>query len=139
MQIDLPTLQRFFASAAFMADLGIVPTAVAEGRVESELALATRHFQHTGQVHAGVMLSMADHSMGAAAQTLADPGFVAITAELSTRLLRAAVGQRLHCEARVIKRGRSISFTEADVYCESAARRVHVMRASATMALTRQG
>ena len=139
MQIDLPTLQRFFASAPFMADLGIVPTAVAEGRVESELTLAPRHFQHTGQVHAGVMLSMADHSMGAAAQTLADPGFVAITAELSTRLLRAAVGQRLHCEARVIKRGRSMSFTEADVYCESAAQRVHVMRASATMALTRQG
>jgi uncharacterized protein (TIGR00369 family) len=137
--VDLDTLRAFFARTPFMADLGIVPTAVAEGRVESELMLAPRHYQHTGQVHAGVMVSMADHSMGAAAQTLADQGFVIITAELSTRLLRAAVGDKLHCEARVIKRGRSISFTEADVYCESAGQRVHVVRASATMALTRQG
>ena len=138
MQVDLDRLRTFFAGAPFMADLGVVPMAVAEGHVETELALAPRHFQHTGQVHAGVMVSMADHSMGAAAQTLADAGFVIITAELSTRLLRAAVGERLHCEARVIKRGRSISFTEADVYCEAAGQRVHVMRASATMALTRQ-
>lgn len=138
MQVDLDTLRRFFARAPFMVDLGVLPTAVAEGRVETELALAPRHLQHTGQVHAGVMVSMADHSMGAAAQTLADAGFVIITAELSTRLLRAAVGERLYCQAQVIKRGRSISFTEADVYCETAGQRVHVMRASATMALTRQ-
>jgi hypothetical protein len=39
----------------------------------------------------------------------------------------------------VVKPGRSISFTEADVYCESDGKpRVHVARASATMALTRQ-
>lgn len=138
MQVDLDTLRSFFVRAPFMVDLGVLPTAVAEGRVETELALAPRHFQHTGQVHAGVMVSMADHSMGAAAQTLADAGFVIITAELSTRLLRAAVGERLHCVAHVVKRGRSISFTEADVYCEAAGRRVHVMRASATMALTQQ-
>ena len=86
----------------------------------------------------GVMVSMADHSMGMAAQTLAAEGLVVITAELSTSLLRAAGGERLVCEARVIKPGRSISFTEADVYCESAGQRVHVARASATMALTRQ-
>jgi uncharacterized protein (TIGR00369 family) len=139
MQADLDTLRGFFARSPFMVDLGIVPTAVAEGRVDSELILAPRHFQHTGQVHAGVMVTMADHSMGAAAQTLADAGFVIITAELSVRLLRAAVGERLACEARVIKRGRNISFTEADVYCDAAGQRLHVMRASATMALTRRG
>lgn len=137
LRIDLDTARAFFASAPFMADLGIVPVAVADGRMHTELVLTPRHYQHTGQVHAGVMVSMADHSMGAAAQTLADEGLVVITAELSTRLLRAAVGERLFCEARVIKRGRSISFTEADVYCQAAGERVHVVRASATMALTR--
>ena len=139
MQADLDTLRTFFARAPFMVDLGVRPTAVAEGRVETELALAPRHLQHTGQVHAGVMVSMADHSMGIAAQTLAAEGFMVITAELSTSLLRAAGGERLVCEARVVKPGRSISFTEADVYCETAGKpRAHVARASATMALTRQ-
>jgi len=135
MQVDIATLRRFFASAPFMADLGIEPVGVDAGFVASELALQPRHFQHTGQVHAGVMVTMADHSMGAAAQTLAADGFVVITAELSTRLLRAAAGERLHCEARVVKPGRQLSFTEADVWCLRAGERVHVVRASATMAL----
>jgi uncharacterized protein (TIGR00369 family) len=135
MHADLDTLRRFFASAPFMADLGIEPTAAQPGRVDSVLALQARHHQHTGQVHAGVMVAMADHSMGAAAQTLAAEGFVIITAELSTRLLRAARGARLVCEARVVKAGRQLSFTEADVYVDSGGQRVHVMRAAATMAL----
>jgi uncharacterized protein (TIGR00369 family) len=137
MQVDLATLRRFFASAPFMADLGVVPTEVDEGRVHTELVLAPRHLQHTGQVHAGVMLSMADHSMGAAAQTLAADGFVVITAEVSTSLLRPAGGQRLTCAARVIKPGRQISFTEAEVFAERDGQPVLVAKASATMALTR--
>ena len=135
MQLDLPTLRRFFASAPFMADLGVEPVEARAGFVASGLALQPRHFQHTGQVHAGVMVTMADHSMGAAAQTMAPEGFVIITAELSIRLLRAASGERLFCEARVIKPGRQISFTEADVWCQRGEQRVHVVRASATMAL----
>ena len=135
LQIDLDTLRAFFASAPFMADLGIEPTAGGEGRVDTALALQARHYQHTGQVHAGVMVTMADHSMGAAAQTLAPEGFVIITAELSVRLLRAARGERLLCEARVTKPGRQISFTEADVWCQRGGERWHVLRAAATMAL----
>jgi len=135
--MDLDTARALFARAPFIADLGIEPVAVADGRIETELRLAPRHYQHTGQVHAGVMVTLADHSMGIAAQTLAGDAVI-ITAELSTRLLRAARGERLFCEARIIKRGRNISFTEADVYCDNAGERVHVMRASATMALTRR-
>jgi uncharacterized protein (TIGR00369 family) len=136
MRIDLDTLRGFFRQTPFMVDLGIEPVDVAEGRVRTELALAPRHLQHTGQVHAGVMVSMADHSMGAAAQTMAAAGYMVITAELSTRLLRAATGEMLSCEARVLKPGRQITFTEADVYCEAAGQRTLVARASATMALT---
>lgn len=135
MKPDIETLRSFFARAPFMVDLGIEPTAGDEGRIDTALALQPRHFQHTGQVHAGVMTTMADHSMGAAAQTLAPQGFVVITAELSVRLLRAASGQQLVCEARVVKPGRQISFTEADVWCLRGDERVHVLRAAATMAL----
>jgi len=135
MKPDIDTLREFFARAPFMVDLGIEPTGGAEGRIDTTLALQPRHLQHTGQVHAGVMSSLADHSMGAAAQTLAAPGFIVITAELSVRLLRAASGERLLCEARVLKPGRQMSFTEADVGCVQGAQRTHVLRAAATMAL----
>jgi uncharacterized protein (TIGR00369 family) len=136
MKFDLDTVRGFFAAAPFMVDLGIVPIAVDEGMVTTALQLAPRHMQHMGLAHAGVMATMADHSMGAAAQTMAPEGHWILTAELKTSLLRGARGERLVCEARVLKPGRSISFTEAQVWAESGGERTLVMKASATMAVT---
>jgi uncharacterized protein (TIGR00369 family) len=135
--MDLQELRAFFALSPFMQDLGVCPTGVGAGTVATALDIAPRHHQHTGQVHAGVMATLADHSMGAAAQTLAPAGFWAITAELKTSLLRPGKGERLVCEAVVIKAGRSLSFTEAAVYAESQGQRTLVMKASATMALVK--
>ena len=48
-----------------------------------------------------------------------------------------AKGERLVCEATVLRPGRMVSFTEAEVYAESAgSERFLVMKASATMAVT---
>jgi uncharacterized protein (TIGR00369 family) len=136
MTMNLETLRGFFASSPFMVDLGVVPIAVGEGTVTTELLLERRHMQHLGLAHAGVMAAMADHSMGAAAQTLCAPGQWVLTAELKTSQLRSGRGERLVCEALVLKPGRSISFTEASVWSESAGERSLVMKASATMAIT---
>ncbi len=135
MPFDLATLRAFFRLSPFMVDLGVEPVAVAEGRVTSVLVIAPRHLQHTGQVHAGVAAALADHTMGAAAQTMAAEGHWAMTAELNTSLLRPGKGERLVCEARVIKPGRQISFTEAEVYAERDGQRTLVVKASATMAI----
>ena len=132
---DLDSVKGFFAASPFMVDLGVVPTAVQPGRLTTVLQVQQRHFQHTGQVHAGVMASMADHTMGSAAQTLAPAGFWVLTAELKTSQLRPGKGEALICEAWVVKAGRTLSFTEAEVYAEIAGQRTLVMKASATMAL----
>ena len=135
MQADLDTLRAFFRLSPFMVDLGVEPTAAGAGRVSTVLPLAARHMQHTGQAHAGVMATLADHSMGAAAQTLAPEGHWVLTAELKTSALRPGRGERLVCEAHVLKAGRRISFTEAEVYVEQGGLRTLVMKASATMAI----
>ena len=135
MQADLESLRAFFRSSPFMVDLGVEPTAVSAGRITTQLPLASRHLQHTGQAHAGVMAALADHSMGAAAQTLAPAGHWILTAELKTSLMRAGKGERLVCEAVVLKAGRTLSFTEAEVYAEQGGVRTLVMKASATMAI----
>lgn len=135
MKLDLARLTDIFSRAPFINDLGIVPIEAGDGRVSSRVTLQPRHLQHTGVVHAGVMVTLADHSMGAAAQSMAPEGHFVLTAELSTQLLRPAQGESLLCEARVIKPGRQICFTEADVYALQGEQRVHVARASATMAL----
>ena len=117
--LDLDTVRAFFARAPFMVDLGVMPTAVSEGRCETELVLQQRHLQHTGQVHAGVVTAMADHTAGAAAQSVVRGGGVAITAELKTSLLRPAIGSRLVCVGTVLKAGRTLVFAESDVFAVS--------------------
>ncbi len=120
-----------------MADLGIAPIDVGEGRVITQLTLAPRHHQHTGVVHAGVIGAMADHTMGAAAQTLAADGHWVLTAEFKTSLLRAGRGQRLECIGIVIKPGRQVSFTEAEVFAIDGDARTLVAKASATMTVVK--
>lgn len=133
--MTLEDLRRFFAASPFMVDLGVEPVAYEPGCLTTALTIREKHHQHTGQVHAGVMASLADHTMGAAAQTLAPAGFWILTAELKTSLLRAGKGERLVCVATVLKPGRRLSFTEAEVFAENAGERTLVMKASATMAL----
>jgi len=135
MKIDLSTLRSFFAASPFMVELGVEPVEVGEGTVSTVMQLANKHLQHTGQCHAGVMASLADHSMGAAAQTMAPEGHWILTAELKTSLLRPGRGERLECEAKVLKAGRMLSFTEAEVYAVSGEQRTLVMKASGTMAV----
>jgi uncharacterized protein (TIGR00369 family) len=133
--MDLDTVRTFFASAPFMVDLGVVPTAVGEGRCETELVLRPRHLQHTGQAHAGVVTALADHTAGAAAQTVIRGPGVAITADLKTSLLRPAQGDKLVCTGVVIKSGRTLIFAEAEVFALTGDRRVLVAKLSATLAV----
>ena len=137
MTPDLEAVRGFFRASPFMVDLGVQPLAVSERRISTGLEIERRHLQHTGQVHAGVMASMADQTMGAAAQTLVPEGHWIVTAELKTSVMRPGRGQRLVCEAFVLKAGRSLSFTEAEVWAEADGQRTLVMKASATMAVTR--
>jgi uncharacterized protein (TIGR00369 family) len=134
---DIDVLRAFFAQAPFMVDLGIEPIACATGCVTTQLTVAARHLQHTGVVHAGVIGAMADHTMGAAAQTMALEGHWVLTAEFKTSLLRAGRGQRLECIAVVIKPGRQVSFTEAEVFAIDGDQRTLVAKASATLAIAK--
>ena len=137
MTPELNAVRDFFRAAPFMVELGIEPVDVAPGRLVTRMPIATRHLQHTGQVHAGVSGAMADHTMGAAAQTLAPEGHWVLTAEFKTSLLRAGIGEALECVATVIKPGRSVMFTEAEVFALQGTERRLVAKASATMAVVK--
>lgn len=135
--MNLEQLRAFFASAPFMVDLGIEPFEAGDGRVATRVQLAPRHLQHTGVVHAGVMGAIADHTMGAAAQTLAPAGHWVLTAEFKTSLLRAGRGARLECIGIVLKPGRQVMFTEAEVFAIDGDSRILAAKASATMAVVK--
>lgn len=105
-----------FAAASFIRHLGIRPTAIEPGLVRTEMAIGRDHQQQAGWIHAGVQATLADHSSGCSAGTLmgADEGVVSV--EFKVNLLRPARGERLYCEARVIKPGRRFAVVEARVH-----------------------
>ena len=86
-------------------------------------------------MHAGVLATVADHTAGAAAYSLAADGCRTVTVEFKLSLLRTAHGGRLECRARVLKPGRQFSFVEAEVFCTDAGRTQLVAKVSATIAV----
>ena len=88
-----------------------------------------------GLVHAGVLMTLADHTCGgAAASTVADDRDV-ITIENKVSFLRPASGPNLFCRADVLRAGRNIVFVEAEVMDERKDGRVMVAKASSTLAV----
>lgn len=133
-QERIDELKRIFGTAPFIADLGIEPISAADGTCVTHLELLPRHLQQDGFVHAGVQATMADHTAGGAAATLAPPGYVVLTTEFKIHLLRPARGRKLECIAKVLKPGRMLTVVESEVYCRSESNRVLVSKAIATIA-----
>jgi len=108
-----------FLSARFVQDLGIELASADPGRCESVLAVAGRHLQQDGFVHAGVIATMADHTAGGAANTLVAAEETVLSAEFKINLLRPAAGPRLRCRAAVLKAGRTLIVAESEVFAEA--------------------
>ena len=139
---SLATAQSFqkakllFDSAPFMDHLGANVLRAGSGWVEVELALHPWMEQQDGYIHAGIGTSLADHAMGTAAYTTMAQGYTPLSIEISVRLLRPAIGERLFCRASVVKPGRRIATVEADVWSlKNDKIKTHVIRSHASMAV----
>lgn len=133
-QERIEELRRIFAAAPFVAELGIELDSAGDGTCLTHLEIQPRHLQQDGYVHAGVQATLADHTAGAAASTVAQSGHLVLTTEFKIHLLRAARGQRLECVATVLKPGRMLTVVESEVYCLSGSERILVSKAIASMA-----
>jgi uncharacterized protein (TIGR00369 family) len=87
--------------------------------------------QQHGLVHAGVLMTLADHSCGGAAATTAGEEQDVITVENKVSFLRPASASVLLCRAQVLRAGKRLVFTEAEVLTEEG---VVVSKASSTLA-----
>lgn len=130
----LEALRQAYGSAPFVAELGMRLVSADEGVCVSALEIEPRHLQQDGFVHAGVQMTLADHTAGAAAATVAQHLYRVLTTEIAIHLLRPAKGERLECVARVLRPGRLLTVVESEVYCESGAARTLVSKATATIA-----
>ena len=115
---EAENVNRIFQRANFIRDLDIRLEKIAAGTCESTLAVQERMRQQHGFVHGGVIATMADHTAGGAARSVAGDREV-LTVEFKINYLRPATGDRLRCKASVLKAGKSVIVAEALVYCSN--------------------
>ena len=128
-------LERIFNAAPFVANLGIRLVSFGSGTCETKLDVEPRHLQQDGFVHAGVQATMADHTAGGAAATMIEPDHIVLTVEFKINLLRAAKGERLTCQAKVLKPGSRLIIVESEVQCVNDGTAILVSKTTASMAV----
>jgi uncharacterized protein (TIGR00369 family) len=128
-------VERIFENAQFVRSLGIELISFGKGWCETRATVSPLLLQQHGFIHAGMLMTIADHTCGgAAASTVAEDGDV-ITVENKISFLRPASGPALLCRATVLRAGKTLVFVEAEVMTESKEGRVVVAKASSTLAV----
>ena len=128
-------VRALFAHARFVNELGIALAEIDEGRCTTTLQIEPRHLQQDGYVHAGVLATIADHTAGGASASLLGEGQGVLSIEFKINLLRAAKGARLSCVANVLKGGKTISVSEAEVYSHEGESKLLAAKATVTLAV----
>jgi uncharacterized protein (TIGR00369 family) len=128
-------VQQIFARAAFIRLLEIELVAFGPGWCETRVSVTQRFQQQHGLVHAGVLMTLADHTCGGAAATLLPEGQDVITVGNNFSFLRPASGRILHCRAQVLRVGQRLAFVEAEVATERNEKRVISTKATSTLAI----
>jgi len=127
-------VSQIFENARFVRWLGIELTSSGNGWCETQIRLTPTLQQQHGLVHAGVLMTLADHTCGGAAATMAAEGQDVITVENKISFLRPASGSVLFCRADVLRAGRRLVFVEAKVATEQGRDSAIVAKASSTLA-----
>jgi uncharacterized protein (TIGR00369 family) len=124
---------RSFAKQALMETIGARILRIAPGEVDIELPVIAKLTQQHGFVHAGAVSAIGDTACGYAALTLMPPSAGVLTVEFKINLLAPAAGERLVAEGRVVKAGRTLTISQAEVHAEASGARKLVALLTATI------
>ena len=100
--------------------LGFELDVLDDGRSQVRLRFQPQLGNSRGDVHGGTVAAIIDAAMSQAVRSLVDLEMGVATMTMNLNYLAPAKGEII-CKGRVIKRGRSIMFTEADVFGEDGA------------------
>jgi len=89
---------------------------VEHGRTEIHLPHWEGVEQQHGFIHGGVVGMIADSAAGYAAMSVAPPGASVLTVEYKLNLMAPADGERLVARGAVVRAGRTLVVTRADVF-----------------------
>ena len=110
--------QYFGLTIPFLDHLGVVPEYAENGKSRITLNMQAEHENSFGVAHGGVIMTLLDFAMAAAARSSMNHPLGAITIDMTISFLRPTVGQ-ISVEGTVLKSGKSINYCEAVVLNEA--------------------
>ena len=113
---DLPDMSQ----RAFYRLLGLRIVEAADGRSLVVLPPNPETTNSRGEVHGGTVAAIIDAAMSQAVRSLVDRELGVATMTMTLNYRAPAKGE-LICKGSVVKRGRSVMFTEAEVFGEDGA------------------
>jgi uncharacterized protein (TIGR00369 family) len=122
-----------FARQGIMETIGASIVRIAPGEVDIALPITPKISQQHGFAHAGVVSTIADSACGYAAFTLMPATAAVLTTEFKINLMAPAAGERLVASGRVVKAGRTLTVSQAEVHAERDGRRKLVAIMTATL------
>ncbi len=128
-------VEQIFRDAKFLHFLGIELIAFGRGWCETRLRVTPDCHQQHGLIHAGVLMTIADHTCGGAAASTVPEDRDVITVENKISFLRRASGLVVLCRAEVLRAGRNLIFVEASVKTGQEDGDILVAKASSTLAV----
>jgi uncharacterized protein (TIGR00369 family) len=96
----------------FLDVLGVVPEFAEAGKVRISYIVKPEHTNSFQVAQGGVMMTLLDFAMGAAARSGANHSLGAITIDMTTSFLRPSLG-KIVVEGTLLKAGKSINYCEA--------------------------
>jgi uncharacterized protein (TIGR00369 family) len=108
----------FGLSIPFLTHLGVVPEFAEGGKSRISLVIKPE-FENSFQIaHGGVVMTLLDFAMGAAARSTVDQPLGAMTIDMTVSFLRPSIG-KIVVEGTVLKAGKNINYCEAVVLNEA--------------------
>ena len=112
-------VRESFARQRLMATLGASVVAVEKGSVVLRLPIRAELTQQNGFLHAGAIATLADSACGYAALTTMSPDADVLSVEFKVNMLAPAVGDAVEARGTVLRSGRTIVATRADIFAIS--------------------
>jgi uncharacterized protein (TIGR00369 family) len=126
-------IRRSFAKQGLMTTLGATIGKIAAGAVEIILPTSSIVSQQHGFVHGGAVSAIADTAAGYSALSLMPVGRGVLTTEFKINLVAPAVGDLIIARGRVVKAGRTLTLTQAEVFARRSGDEKLIALLTATM------
>lgn len=109
-------IRASFAAQGLMRHFGARMLALGPGRCEVELPFSDKVTQQHGYFHGGAIGALADIAGGYSGYTMIGLDDAILTVEYKLNILAPGAGERLVGRGRVLRSGRTLTVTTADVF-----------------------